>query len=140
MAGVLIGLGGLAGIGAMVHAIGFQFQRGSFQSPWEALGLTGLQPLGQACVLAIIAGAVVRLRRDPDRFADRARIAALSAAILLSLQLVADYWSFLYLVWIVPLVGLSLFAQPELGLRRAAGIVPARRTRQLAPGPGMVSA
>jgi hypothetical protein len=32
------------------------------------------------------------------------------AAILLGLQLSADYWAFLYLAWIIPLVGVSLLA------------------------------
>jgi hypothetical protein len=132
MLAVLVGLGGINGISAMLHAIGFQFQRGSFQSPWEALGLASLQPIGQAAVVAMIAGVAIRLRREPALFVERQRVAALSAAVLLSLQLAADYWSFLYLVWIVPLIGLSLLATPETSPAR--GAVRAPRARQLAAG------
>jgi hypothetical protein len=134
MAGVLIGLGGANGVGAMIHAVGFQFQRGSFQSPWKALGLTSLQPVAQAGVLAVIAATAVRLRRAPALFRERHRVAALSAAVLLGLQLTADYWAFLYLVWIVPLIGMSLFADPAPAASRTAELVSVRRPRQLAPG------
>jgi hypothetical protein len=133
MLAVLIGLGGTDGVSAMLHAIGFQFRRGSFQSPWAALGLASFQPIGQAAVLALIAGVAIRLRRAPELFAERERVAAISAAILLSLQLTADYWSFLYLVWIVPLVGLSLLATPEAA--RAPVAVRERRAHQVAAGP-----
>jgi hypothetical protein len=97
----------------MFRAVAYQLERGSLQSPWAALGVESLQPVGQACVLALIAGAVVRLRRDPAMLAaDPARIAAVSAAILIALELAASYWAFLYLAWIVPLLALSLFAPP----------------------------
>ena len=49
-------------------------------------------------------------RYDHELAGDRARIAALSAAILLALELVANYWTFLYLAWILPLISLSLVA------------------------------
>jgi|GEM_PF-2809979 len=133
-AAVLIGLAGAGGIRAMIHAIGFQLERGSFQSPWEALGLSSLQPVGQACVLAMIAGAVVRLRGARKPF-PRDRMAALSAAILLGLQVTADYWSFLYLVWIVPLVGVSLLSEPVCAAEQAPVSSPAPLTRALAPEP-----
>jgi hypothetical protein len=111
---ILLAFGGLHGPSAMAHAVAYQFSRGSLQSVWHALGIESLQPLGQAVVLGLIAGAVVKLRREPDLARDRARMAALSAAILLGLQLSADYWAFLYLVWVVPLVCYALYAeQPE---------------------------
>jgi hypothetical protein len=109
MVALVVALGGLHGPVAMAHAISYQFDRGSLQSPWVALGITSLQPVGQAVVLALIAGAVVRLRRDPELVYEPRCIAALAAAILIALQLVANYWTFLYLAWIMPLVGLSLF-------------------------------
>jgi hypothetical protein len=37
-------------------------------------------------------------------------MAALTAAILIGLQLSADYWAFLYLAWIMPMAGVSLLA------------------------------
>jgi glycosyl transferase family 87 len=107
---ILLALGGLNGPSQMAHAVAYQFSRGSLQSVWSALGIERLQPLGQACVLGLIAAAVVKLRREPDLARDRDRMAALAAAILIGLQLAADYWAFLYLVWVVPLALCALLA------------------------------
>jgi hypothetical protein len=134
---LLLALGGSGGPGAMVHAIEFQFSRGSPQSVWAALSLTGLQPIGEACVLGLIAGAVVRLRRDPALAGSQPRIAAISACILLALQLSANYWSFLYLVWVVPLLAMSVLADeppmaaalPAPPQRSAAGELVGAGTR-----------
>jgi hypothetical protein len=114
MVAMLLGLGGLQGVRAMIHAISYQFSRGAEQSPWAALGIEWLQPVGQACLLGLVAGAALRLRRDPDLAADRSRLAALSAAILIGLQLAADYWAFLYLVWVLPLFCVSLLESRAL--------------------------
>ena len=127
MVATLVVLGGTDGPAAMVHALAFQFSRGSAQSLWSALGIEWLQPLAQAGALALIAGAAVRVGRDPELGADRARVAALAAAILLALQLVADYWAFLYVVWLVPLLAVSLLTQDARVSARAS--VPARRSR-----------
>jgi hypothetical protein len=108
---LVVALGGLHGPSAMAHAIAYQFDRGSLQSPWVALDLTGLQPIGQAAVLALIAGMVVRLRRAPELAVEPDRIAALAAAVLIALQLAANYWTFLYLTWIMPLVVLALLVE-----------------------------
>jgi Glycosyltransferase family 87 len=110
---LLLALGGLHGPADMLHAMSYQLSRGSLQSIWRVLGIGGLQPLAQACVLGLIAAAVVKLHREPELAHDRARMAALAVAILLGLELAADYWAFLYLVWFMPLVGLSLLAEPN---------------------------
>jgi hypothetical protein len=107
---LVIALGGVHGPVAMAHAMAYQFDRGSLQSLWITLGLGGLQPFGQAAALALIVAVAVELRRRPVLSADPGRVAAVSGAILIALQLVANYWSFLYLAWFVPLIGLSLFA------------------------------
>ena len=120
MLGVLVALGGLHGPAAMLHAMSYQFSRGSLQSVWSVLGIEWLQPLGQACVLGLIVGAALRLRRDAVLAADRLRMAALTAAIMIGLQFAADYWAFLYLVWFAPLVGLSLLADVPAGAHAAA--------------------
>jgi hypothetical protein len=111
--GLVVALGGVAGLRAMVDGIGYQFSRGSFQSVWHALGVDALQPFGEACVLAFLAGAAVRLRRDPGLAGDPRRIAALAAVVLIGLQLAADYWAFLYLAWIGPFVLMALVADPQ---------------------------
>lgn len=124
---LLVALGGPGGLAAMVHAMTFQFSRSSPQSIWSALGLQALQPVGEAAGLALIAGAAVRLRAQPGLQEDRGRMAALLAAILIALQLAAGYWAFLYLLWVVPLVSVSLLVPAE-GLAE-----PARERQAFAP-------
>lgn len=108
--GLLVALGGSGAPGDMLHAMAFQLERRSLHNPWELLGAEWLQPLVQAGVLALVAAATVRIRRDPALAQDPARLAALSAAVLLSLQVAGNYWSFLYLAWIMPSLLTSLLA------------------------------
>ncbi|MBV8220702.1 MAG: DUF2029 domain-containing protein [Solirubrobacterales bacterium] len=112
---VVVALGGLHGTSDMIHAVAYQFTRGSIQSVWGAVGNATVQPLAQGAVLGLVAAAMVKLRREPQIASDRVRMAALSAAILLGLQLTAEYWAFLYLVWVVPLAGVSLLADARGG-------------------------
>jgi hypothetical protein len=128
MLAVLIGVAGIGGVGAMVHAVAYQFSRGSPQSGWAALGVGWLQPIGQAGVLALIAVCAMRMFRDHELSADRARVAALAAAVLIGLQLASDYWAFLYLVWVVPLLAMSVLAEPVA--------VPAVSPAAVTVGPG----
>jgi hypothetical protein len=111
MVALLIALGGTGGPCAMVHALSFQFSRGSPQSLWAAFGIDGLQPLGQAAVLALITGAAVRFRREPSLAEDPIRVAAISATIVIGLQLSADYWAFLYVIWVLPMLSMSLLSE-----------------------------
>ena len=127
--GVLVALGGIGGPADMIHAVAYQFSRGAQQSVWGALGTAPLQPLAQGAVLGLIAAAMIKLRQEPHLARDRPRMAALSAAILIGLQLTAEYWAFLYLVWVLPLVVLSLLVDS----RTAAQPVEARAP--LGPGP-----
>jgi hypothetical protein len=112
LVGLLLALGGTHGAATMVRAISYQFSRGSEQSIWGVLGISGLQPVGQACVLGVVAAAVVQLRRRPELALDRARVAALTTAILIGMQLTADYWAFLYLVWVGPALCVSVLGDP----------------------------
>jgi Glycosyltransferase family 87 len=129
--GLLLALGGTGGPADMVHSMSYQFTRGSFQSVWSALAIPGAQPVGQACVLGLIAGSALLLRREPELARDRRRMAALSAAILMSLQLSADYWAFLYLAWVVPLIGCSVLSEHAVPER--AGEPHALVTARLEP-------
>jgi hypothetical protein len=108
MAAALLAFGGLHGPEAMLRALSYQLSRGSTMSIWAALGAERLQPIAQACVLGLIAAVTWRLRREPALAGDPVRLAALSGAILIGLQLAADYWAFLYLAWLVPLLCLSV--------------------------------
>jgi hypothetical protein len=124
---LLVALGGAGAPARMLHAIGYQLDRRTLQSPWSLLGIEWLQPLAQAAVLALVAGATVRARRDPAFAADPARLAALAGAVLLGVQLCGNYWTYLYLAWALPCVVLSLLAEaPEAVPARAAAPVPAR--------------
>lgn len=131
--GLVVVLGGPGGPAAMAHAVSYQFGRGSLQSLWVALGIKGLQPIGEAVALALLAGTATQLWRRPELAVRPDRIAALCGATLISLQLVANYWSVLYLAWVMPLCGLSLFcdgAVPETSpvmRRSAARVIKQRR-------------
>lgn len=98
----LLALGGLDGPKAMAHAIGFQFARRSELSIWTALGLQPLQPLAQALVIALVAGGTVLAWLDRAVATDPRRIAALTTAILAVLQVSANHWAPMYLMWFAP--------------------------------------
>jgi hypothetical protein len=114
---LVVAVGGLHGVGEMVHAVSYQFTRGSLQSIWSALGIGWAQPFAQAGVLGLIAAATVRLRLQPALAADPRRMAAVSAAVLIGVQLAANYWAFLYVVWVVPLLSVSLL-EPRVAVRQ----------------------
>jgi hypothetical protein len=120
---LVIAVGGVHGPEAMVSAVSYQFTRGSVQSLWAALGIERLQPLAQACLLGLIAAATVKLWLEPRLAADPRRMAAISVAVLIGVQLAADYWAFLYLVWVVPLLCVSLL-EPGVPVARKLARVP----------------
>ncbi len=109
LTGLLLLLGGPGAISAMVHAIFFQFQRGSFFAPWYTFHLLWLQPLAQALVLAIVVASVLCLRADRSARTDLVRLSALAGALLLGVQLAANYWTWSYLPWVFPFLAVALF-------------------------------
>lgn len=104
----LVALGGPGAFATMAHAVGYQAVRASPQSLWALTGSVPLQQLVQAATLAMVAGATVRLWRAPGLAADRTRIAALCAALVIGLQLSASYWTYMYFSWALPGLMLSL--------------------------------
>jgi hypothetical protein len=118
----VIALGGLDGPGLMMQGIAYQSSRPPLNSLWAAIGSVPGQQLTQAATLALIAGAVVALRRDRALADDRRRFAALCAAVMLGLQMSSSYWSFMYLVWALPFLLLMMFsdasADPAVAQRR----------------------
>lgn len=115
--GGVLALGGGSGFRAMVHAVSFQFTRGPFQSVWGAFGVPALQPLAEATTLTLIVAAAWRLRRAPELAADPERLAAITAGVLIALELSSSYWAFLYVVWFIPLLSFDAVLE-----RRSAGI------------------
>jgi hypothetical protein len=107
---LLLALGGPGGVTRMIEGVGYQFSRSSPHVLWTLVGSVPFQQLAQAATLALIAGGAVRLRRDPTLAHSTSRVAALFAAVLLGLQISANYWSYMYLVWIFPFLAFSVLA------------------------------
>ncbi len=108
MVAAMLMLGGFGAFGQMLRAIGFQFSRSSPHTPWSLIGSVPGQQLFEAATIGLVVGAAIRIRADRALAGDRSRIAAIAAAILLGLQISANYWSFMYLVWIVPFLLVSI--------------------------------
>jgi hypothetical protein len=89
--------------------IAFQADRGSPFSIWglyDAAWLDGAQRVVQVAAAAgAIALALVPRRRDA------VGLAALSAAILIALQLGITHWFYLYIPWFFPLVMIALLGR-----------------------------
>jgi hypothetical protein len=111
LTGLLLALGGLGGISAMLGALSFQFQRGSFFAPWHTFGLQWLQPLTQAGVLTLLLASILHLRADRSAPRDPVRLSAIAGALLLGVQLAANYWTWAYLPWVFPFLLVALFMQ-----------------------------
>jgi len=119
MLAVLVGLGGIHAVPRMLSALSFQFTRQSPHILWTVVGSVPLQQLTQAATLALIAAATVRVWREPSFAGDISRIAAVSAAVLLGIQISANYWNFMYLVWAFPFVVMSLLGAGQVIQRPA---------------------
>ncbi|HLH14593.1 MAG TPA: hypothetical protein VKV16_07360 [Solirubrobacteraceae bacterium] len=130
---LLLALGGGDAPVAMLRAMSFQFQRGSFYAPWYTFSLLWLQPLAQAGVLTLALLAALRVRADHALRADPVRMAALAGALLLGVQACANYWTWSYLPWALPFLILALFlgdARPRTATR---GAQPSGRGRKHSP-------
>ena len=114
------------------RTLGFQGERGSPFSVWGFRGdLDGLQTAVQvAAVLLALVVAFLPRRRDV------VTLAALSAAVLIAVQLGVTHWFYLYVVWFLPVVLVALLgrglvdrgeARPERagGAARSSPPVPA---------------
>lgn len=104
----LVALGGAGAIREMIDALSFQFQRASFHAPWQPFGLSWLQIVLQAALVALLALATVRARGNRSLRTDLPRLAGLSGALLLGVQLTANYWTLAYLPWAFPCIAAAL--------------------------------
>ena len=92
------------------RTIQFQADR---DSPFSIWGQVGLEPLR----LALLAG--VGLLSILFAFLPRAKtltqVAALGAALIIGVQLTAQHWFYLYIVWFYPLLLVAMATVPEPG-------------------------
>ncbi len=91
------------------RTIAYQADRNSPFSVWGSYEIADwLHRTAQVAAVAFaLALAVVPRGRDATQ------IVALSAAVLLALQLTVDHWFYLYIVWFAPLVLVALFARHQ---------------------------
>jgi len=108
------------------RSIGSQTGR---SSPFSIWGQTSLEPLRTAILIAT-AGLALALAFFPRR-KSLVQLAALSAALLIALQLTLHHWFYLYVVWFYPLllVALAAVEQPTASPAAEPGPSPARRSR-----------
>lgn len=136
--GVLVALGGPRGVGAMLHGIAFQWQRQSLHTLWSWIHVPGGQVVVQAATLGLLAAGTVAVRRRPTLAGDPARLAALAAAVLIGLQLGANYWAYLYLSWLFPCVAWALL-RPTGAVRVPASVRVPIRSRPVPVPPAAVA-
>jgi hypothetical protein len=98
----LVAFGGLHAPLDMTHAMSFQASRRSMMSLWTTLDLQPLQPLAQAVTLAVALGGAALVALDRELARDPRRVAGLVTAVLAALQLQANHWAPLYLLWLAP--------------------------------------
>jgi hypothetical protein len=107
------------------RTIGYQAGR---ESPFSIWGqVSGLEPLRVALLAAVGALAIVLAFRP--RRKSLVQVAALGAALLIGIQLTAQHWFYLYIVWFYPLLLLAMAAlrRPE----RAPASSPAQSSRRV---------
>jgi len=98
------------GLGTVYErTIGYQAGRDSPFSIWGQV--TGLEPLRVAILLAT--GALALALAFWPRRKSLAQVAALGAALLIALQLTAQHWFYLYIVWFYPLLLIALACSEE---------------------------
>lgn len=108
MLAVLLIYGGTDAVREMLHGLAFQAGRGSVLSPWTVIDIPALHLVLQAAAVAAAFAAAFAVWVSPELASDRRRICALSAGILLAVQLTANYWSYAYLPWVFPLLAVGL--------------------------------
>jgi hypothetical protein len=92
------------------RTLGYQAGRNSPFSIWGQV--PGLEPLRVVLLVAVATLSIVLAFRP--RRKSLVQVAALGAALLIGLQLTAEYWFYLYIVWFFPLllVALAVVEQP----------------------------
>jgi hypothetical protein len=99
------------------------------ESPFSIWGQTSLEPIRIA--LLVLTGVLAIAFAFVPKRKSLAQLAALSAALLILLQLTLHHWFYLYIVWFYPLLLIALAASPARTNRPA----PDRSPRQAPPSP-----
>jgi hypothetical protein len=105
-------------------------------SPFSVWGqVSSLEPLRIAVMVALGTLAVALAFRPRDKSV--VQVAALSAALVIGTQLIAQHWFYLYIVWFLPPLLLALAALSPPGPAPARSTPPShrRRPRRLLPSP-----
>jgi Glycosyltransferase family 87 len=100
------------------RTVGYQADRDSPFSIWGQV--PSLEPI-RIAILAAVGALSIALAFRP-RQKNLTQVAALGAALLIGLQLAAEHWFYLYIVWFYPLLLVamsSLEREPETSPRRA---------------------
>jgi len=114
------------------RTVAYQAGRDSPFSIWGQV--PGLEPL-RIAILVAVGLLAIAVAFWPKR-KTLVQVAALAAALLIGLQLTAQHWFYLYIVWFYPLLLLALTALEERGPSPARSSPPAlRRSRR----PGLPS-
>ncbi|MFN8160405.1 MAG: PepSY domain-containing protein [Solirubrobacterales bacterium] len=82
-------------------------------SPFSIWGQVGLEPLRVA--ILVLAGALSVLFAFVPRRKSLLQVSALGAALLIALQLAAQHWFYLYIVWFLPLVLVAIAGREGSG-------------------------
>ncbi len=101
-------------------SIAFQAERGSPFSVWGLYEGAWIDTVQRGVQIAAVAGAVL-LAFVPRR-RDLVGLAALSAAILIALQLGVTHWFYLYIPWFFPLVMIALLGRSGAPVRVPVGV------------------
>jgi hypothetical protein len=99
------------------------------ESPFSIWGQTSLEPI-RIAILALTGIAAIAFAFVPRR-KSLVQLAALSAALLILLQLTLHHWFYLYIVWFYPLLLIALAASPA----RTSRPDPDRSPRREHPSP-----
>jgi hypothetical protein len=109
------------------RTLGFQQDRESPFSLWGLYELPdGLQLAAQVLAAGFAVGVAFLRESAPTH---PAALAALAAAVLIALQLTADHWFYLYVVWFAPLTWVALLAGPARSRPHGAAATPAPAPR-----------
>ena len=113
------------------HTIGYQAGRDSPFSIWGQA--PGLEPLRSAIIVAT--GLLAVLLAFRPRRKSVVQVAALGAALLIAVELTAEHWFYLYIVWFFPLALVALAALRPAPEEEPARLTPQDRRAEQSPSP-----